>query len=54
MEWFTKFPEMDRDGLRDLKTVDNAFTSFSRNYGEGIENFFDPLLSFLIAFENYF
>ena len=50
MEWLTKFPEMDRSGLREFKkTVDNAFTSFSRNYGEGIENFFDPLLSFLVA-----
>ena len=55
MEWLTKFPEMDRSGLREFKkTVDNAFTSFSRNYGEGIENFFDPLLSFLVAFEKLF
>ena len=55
MEWLTKFPEMDRNGLREFKkTVDNAFTSFSRNYGEGIENFFDPLLSFLVAFEKLF
>ena len=51
MEWLTKFPEMDRNGLREFKkTVDNAFTSFSRNYGEGIENFFDPLLSFLVSY----
>ena len=55
MEWLTKFPEMDRSGLREFKkSVDNAFTSFSRNYGEGIENFFDPLLSFLVAFEKLF
>ena len=55
MEWLTKFPEMDRTGLREFKkTVDNTFTSFSRNYGEGIENFFDPLLSFLVAFEKLF
>ena len=45
MEWLTKFPEMERSGLREFKkTVDNTFTSFSRNYGEGIENFFDTLL----------
>ena len=51
MEWLTKFPEMDRSGLREFKkTVDNTFTSFSRNYGEAIENFFDPLLSFLVSF----
>ena len=55
MEWLTKFPEMERNGLREFKkTVDNAFTSFSRNYGEGIENFFDPLLSFLVGFEKLF
>ena len=55
MEWLTKFPEMDRNGLREFKkTVDNTFTSFSRNYGEGIENFFDPLLSFLVGFEKLF
>ena len=52
MEWLTKFPEMERSGLREFKkSVDGAFTSFSRNYGEGIENFFDPLLSFLVGFE---
>ena len=55
MEWLTKFPEMDRNGLREFKkTVDNTFTSFSRNYGEGIESFFDPLLSFLVGFEKLF
>ena len=55
MEWLIKFPEMERNGLRELKkAVDNAFTSFSRNYGEGIENFFDPLLGFLIGFEKLF
>ena len=55
MDWLTKFPEMDRSGLREFKkVVDNSFTSFSRNYGEGIENFFDPLLSFLVGFEKLF
>ena len=55
IELLTKFPEMERNGLREFKkTVDNAFTSFSRNYGEGIENFFDPLLGFLIGFERLF
>ena len=29
MEWLTKFPEMDRNGLMEFKkTVDNTFTSF--------------------------
>ena len=52
MEWLIKFPEMDRNGLREFKkAVDNTFTSFSRNYGESIENFFDPLLNFLVSLE---
>ena len=55
MEWLIKFPEMDRNGLREFKkAVDNTFTSFSRNYGESIENFFDPLLNFLVSLEKLF
>jgi len=52
IDFFTEFPEISRSGLRDIKnTIDNAFRSFSRSYGESIENFFDPLLWFLIWFE---
>ncbi len=48
MEFFTEFPEMERGALRDLKkTIDQNFREFSREYGENIENFFDPLLWFL-------
>ncbi len=55
MDWIHKFPEMTRGDLRDFKkTVDSAFTNFSRNYGEGIENFFQPLLDFLVSFEKFF
>ena len=55
MEWYSKFPEMSRGELREFKkSVDNAFTNFSRNYGEGIENFFEPLLNFLVSFEKFF
>jgi len=55
MEWYSKFPEMGRSDLREFKkSVDNAFTNFSRNYGEGIENFFEPLLTFLVGFEKFF
>ena len=52
IDFFTEFPEISRSGLRDIKNaIDNAFRSFSRSYGESIENFFDPLLWFLIWFE---
>ncbi len=52
IDFFTEFPEISRSGLRDIKnTIDNAFRSFSRSYGESIESFFDPLLWFLIWFE---
>lgn len=50
--WLTSFPEMDRTGLRLIrKTLDGAYKGFSREYGEAIESFFDPLQSFLIWFE---
>lgn len=50
--WLTKFPEMDRQDLTAIKkTLDGAYREFSRNYGELIESFFDPLLYFLVWFE---
>ena len=53
MEFFDEFPTMSRGDLRDLKkAIDGGFRSFSREYGEGLENFFDPLLHFLVWFEN--
>ena len=52
LEFFEEFPEMSRVSLRDFKKViDSAFRSFSRNNGEAIESFFDPILWFLIWFE---
>ena len=43
---------MDRDALRELKKgIDYSFKNFSREYGDAIEGFFDPLLSFLIFLE---
>ena len=52
LEFFEEFPEMSRSDLRDFKKViDSAFRSFSRTYGESIENFFDPVSWFLIWFE---
>jgi glycine betaine/proline transport system permease protein len=46
---------MSRSDLREFKkSVDFAFTDFSRTYGENIENFFEPLLMFLVSFEKFF
>ncbi|MFD2230021.1 ABC transporter permease [Alkalimarinus sediminis] len=50
--WLTKFPQMDRADLTSIrKSLDSAYRDFSREYGESIESFFDPLLSFLVWFE---
>ncbi|WOG27713.1 proline/glycine betaine ABC transporter permease [Endozoicomonas sp. 8E] len=50
--WLTEFPEMDRSDLISIrKTLDGAYREFSRTYGDSIEAFFDPLLSFLSGFE---
>ena len=55
MDWFYNFPDMSRSNLRDFKkSVDFAFTDFSRTYGEAIESFFEPLLMFLVWFEKFF
>ncbi|MGC6496650.1 MAG: ABC transporter permease [Candidatus Puniceispirillaceae bacterium] len=52
MDFFSDIPEMSRTGLRDFKKgIDDGFRQFSANYGEGIENFFEPLLWFLVWFE---
>lgn len=53
MSWLTEFPQLSRGNLLAIrKTLDEAYREFSRNYGEAIENFFDPLLSFLVWFED--
>ena len=55
MDWIYNFPDMNRSDLRDFKkSVDFAFTDFSRTYGEAIESFFEPLLMFLVWFEKFF
>jgi len=52
MSWYEKIPVMDRQELRDFKKyVDLGFKEFSRTYGDVIEQFFDPLLYFLVWFE---
>lgn len=52
MSWLTDFPQLTRAQLLDIrKGLDGAYRDFSREYGELIESFFDPLLAFLIWFE---
>ncbi|GKY89501.1 ABC transporter permease [Sinisalibacter aestuarii] len=51
-EFLTDFPAIGRRELAEMKkAIDEAFKGFSRTYGEGLENFFDPLLKFLVWFE---
>ena len=50
--WLTDIPELDRSSLLAIrKTLDGAYRDFSREYGDTLEAFFDPLLQFLIWFE---
>ena len=52
MDFLTEFPGMERQDLRDLKkAIDGGFRDFSREFGESLENFFEPLLWFLVWFE---
>ena len=52
MEFLNNIPVMNTESLRLFKrTVDSSFRNFSREYGDGIEAFFDPLLYFLISLE---
>ena len=51
-DWLTKFPTLDEAALRVLKkSIDAGYRQFTRQYGDPIESFFDPLLYFLVWFE---
>ena len=53
MSWLTDFPALDRGTLIGLRrTLDEAYRNFSRTYGDNIEAFFDPLLQFLMWFDD--
>ena len=53
--WLFQFPEMNKESLRALKKAfDVGYRDFSRAYGESIEAFFEPLLTFLVWFEDVF
>ncbi|MET4694062.1 ABC transporter permease [Endozoicomonas lisbonensis] len=50
--WWSRFPQMDREQLLSIrKTLDGLYRDFSREYGDSIEALFDPLLDFLVWFE---
>jgi len=50
--WLSEIPQLSRGELRDIRTfLDTGYRDFSREYGEVIEGFFDPLLTFLVWFE---
>ena len=52
MEFLEEFPEMGRKDLRDLKkAIDFSFRDFSRDNGEAIESFFEPLMYFMVWLE---
>lgn len=52
LSW-TEPPVMGRTELRDVKQgIDGSFREFSRAYGEGLEDFFYPLLKFLAWFQD--
>jgi len=49
---WSEFPSMSRSDLRELrKSIDESFRSFTIEYGDSLEAFFDPLLDFLIFSE---
>ncbi|MBU0645137.1 MAG: proline/glycine betaine ABC transporter permease [Alphaproteobacteria bacterium] len=53
MEFLTEFPSLGRQDLSSFKQgIDEGFRTFSRANGEAIEAFFNPLLQFLIWFED--
>ncbi|MCW7552101.1 proline/glycine betaine ABC transporter permease [Endozoicomonas gorgoniicola] len=50
--FWSRFPQMDREQLLSIrKTLDGLYRDFSREYGDTIEALFDPLLDFLVWFE---
>jgi glycine betaine/proline transport system permease protein len=52
LDFLSEFPAIGRRDLAEMKkAIDEAFKGFSRQYGEGLEDFFYPLLKFLVWFE---
>ena len=54
MSILTEFPSIDTETLRSLKkSIDAGFKNFSRNYGDNIESFFEPVRFLLIESEQF-
>ena len=54
MSFLTEFPSINTETLRALKkTIDAGFKNFSRNYGDNIESFFEPVRFLLIESEQF-
>ena len=52
MSWFEQFPAMDAERLSAMRrAIDTAFRDFTRQHGQTLENFFEPLRDFLIFSE---
>ena len=52
MSWLHEMPQLSRADMLALRqTLDGAYRQFSRTHGDAIEAFFNPLLKFLIGFE---
>ncbi|WP_297109805.1 proline/glycine betaine ABC transporter permease [uncultured Devosia sp.] len=52
MDWFWEFPHLDDDYLRMLRMViDDSFRSFTRAYGDAIQQVFEPLRYLLLYAE---
>jgi len=53
MDWVFKFPQLNPDALLVAKrAIDGSLRALTRDYGDSIENFFNPLLRVLIFFED--
>lgn len=52
MNWWDRFPALGPDLLGQMRReIDGAFRQFSREYGEVLEDAFEPLQAFLLASE---
>lgn len=52
MRWAQEFPDLGPETLSALRrAVDGAFRGFTREYGQGLENLFEPLRAFLLLSE---
>ncbi len=51
--WWEAFPQISKETLREIRiNIDSSYRDFSREYGQALEDFSDPLLQFLIWLEN--